>query len=98
MLTLPVTNEYSNAPKPSDMAPFIPGDFVTFAGIKNGASEILCYSIVAENVQILTSSANGDPVYLRVEDVSLNPALSTKQVLMLILSGSHWRVRWLCKC
>ncbi|KAL2070243.1 hypothetical protein VTL71DRAFT_13269 [Oculimacula yallundae] len=29
----------------------------------------LCYSIVAENVQILTAGDSGDPVYLRVEDV-----------------------------
>lgn len=68
------------------MAPFIPGDFVTFAGIKNGATEILCYSIVAENVQIATSAAAGDPVYLRVEDVSTSPTPKLYDP-MLTLSG-----------
>jgi len=52
------------------MAPFQPGDFVTYAGIQNGGAEFLCYSITAENVQILTSGDSGEPVYLRVEDVS----------------------------
>lgn len=53
------------------MAPFIPGDYVTWAGITNGA-EILVYSLVAENVQQQTSADNGDPVYVRVEDVSIH--------------------------
>jgi hypothetical protein len=51
------------------MAPFIPGDYVTWAGITNGA-EVLVYSLVAENVQQKTSGDGGDPVYVRVEDVS----------------------------
>jgi hypothetical protein len=51
------------------MAPFIAGDYVTWAGVKNGANEVLCYTIVAETVQQLTSGDSGDPVYVRVEDV-----------------------------
>lgn len=52
------------------MAPFIPGDYVTWAGVTNGA-EILVYTLTAENVQQKTSGDSGDPVYVRVEDVSL---------------------------
>ncbi|KAH8646038.1 hypothetical protein BGZ60DRAFT_424553 [Tricladium varicosporioides] len=54
--------------QPTVMAPFKAGDYVTYSGIRNGGSEILCYSIIAENIQILTAGDNGDPVYLRVED------------------------------
>ncbi|KAJ4991922.1 hypothetical protein SVAN01_02517 [Stagonosporopsis vannaccii] len=50
------------------MAPFIPGDYVTWAGIANGG-EVLVYSLIAENVQQQTSADNGDPLYVRVEDV-----------------------------
>ncbi|KAF2675774.1 hypothetical protein K458DRAFT_380982 [Lentithecium fluviatile CBS 122367] len=70
----PSTNRAANGDRvytPKDtsvMAPFIPGDYVTWAGIKNGP-EILVYGIVAENVQPLTTADNGDPVYVRVEDV-----------------------------
>ncbi|KAF2999038.1 hypothetical protein E8E13_008468 [Curvularia kusanoi] len=52
----------------SAMAPFIPGDYVTWSGITNGG-EILVYTLTAENVQQKTSADNGDPLYLRVEDV-----------------------------
>ncbi|EMR67887.1 hypothetical protein UCREL1_5116 [Eutypa lata UCREL1] len=45
------------------MAPFLPGDFVTFQGIRRG-NEFICFSIIAENVQILTL---GDMVYVRME-------------------------------
>jgi hypothetical protein len=55
----------------SAMAPFIPGDYVTWSGITNGG-EILVYTLTAENVQQKTSADNGDPLYLRVEDVSLS--------------------------
>jgi len=51
------------------MAPFIPGDYVTWAGVKNGPNEVLCYAITAENVQQITNAGNGDPVYVRLEDV-----------------------------
>lgn len=64
----PAGTRVFRAKDPLAMAPFQPGDFVTYAGIKNGATEYLCYSIVAENVQILTSGDSGEPVYLRVED------------------------------
>lgn len=45
------------------MAPFLPGDFITFAGFRKG-SEVVAFSIVAQNVQILTL---GDIVYVRME-------------------------------
>lgn len=51
------------------MAPFLPGDFVTWDGVTNGG-EILVHSLTAENVQQKTSADAGDPVYIRVEDVS----------------------------
>jgi hypothetical protein len=51
------------------MAPFIPGDYVTWAGVPNGP-EVLVYSLVAENVQQLTNADNGDPLYVRLEGVS----------------------------
>jgi hypothetical protein len=50
------------------MAPFIAGDYVTWAGITNGP-EILVYTLVAENVQQITDASKGDPVYVRVEDI-----------------------------
>jgi hypothetical protein len=49
------------------MAPFMPGDFIEYSGIRKG-DEIIAYSIVATNVQILTDPARGHPVYLRMED------------------------------
>ncbi|KAK8057148.1 hypothetical protein PG996_011085 [Apiospora saccharicola] len=51
------------APDPLSMAPFLPGDFITFMGVKRGA-EMIVFSIVAQNVQITTLS---DLVYVRVE-------------------------------
>lgn len=45
------------------MAPFLPGDFITFSGFRKG-SEVVAFSIVAQNVQILTL---GDIVYVRME-------------------------------
>ncbi|KAH8655356.1 hypothetical protein BX600DRAFT_416530 [Xylariales sp. PMI_506] len=54
-----------NAPDPLSMAPFLPGDFVTYSGIRRG-DELICYSIVAENVQITTLQ---DVVYIRVESI-----------------------------
>lgn len=45
------------------MAPFQVGDFVTFSGFRRG-SEIIAFSIVAQNVQINTL---GDIVYIRME-------------------------------
>lgn len=47
------------------MAPFKPGDYITYSGIRVGG-ETICYSITAESVQILT--ANGAPAYIRMED------------------------------
>ncbi|KAK9426686.1 hypothetical protein SUNI508_00213 [Seiridium unicorne] len=51
------------APDPLSMAPFLPGDFVTFAGIRRD-DEIICFSIIAQNVQITTLQ---DLVYIRTE-------------------------------
>ncbi|KAJ1322940.1 hypothetical protein MN608_11794 [Microdochium nivale] len=51
------------APNPLVMAPFLVGDFVTFSGIKRG-NEVVCFSIVANNVQILTLQ---NLVYVRME-------------------------------
>lgn len=45
------------------MAPFQVGDFITFSGFRRG-SEVIAFSIVAQNVQINTL---GDIVYLRME-------------------------------
>jgi len=45
------------------MVPFIPGDFITWAGIKKG-NEVIAFSIVAQNVQITTLQ---DLVYVRTE-------------------------------
>jgi hypothetical protein len=88
----PVLQAYccSRAPKPFDMAPFIPGDWVTYSGIKNGPNEILCYEIIAENVQILTSADAGEPVYVRVEDVRHTTCLSILRHLTLI--GCNWNL------
>jgi hypothetical protein len=56
--------QYSNAPDPLVMAPFVVGDFLEFSGIDiNGV--IVCYAINAPNVQILTPDG---PTYIRVED------------------------------
>lgn len=62
--------DYSTPKNTTAMAPFVPGDYVTWAGITNGA-EILVYGLVAENVQQQTSADSGDPLYVRVEDVSM---------------------------
>ncbi|KAG9857354.1 hypothetical protein KCU98_g874, partial [Aureobasidium melanogenum] len=52
------------APDPLKMAPFQVGDYLEYSGINIGGT-IVCYSIVAPNVQITTSGA---PTYIRVED------------------------------
>ncbi|KAG9835998.1 hypothetical protein KCU77_g11684, partial [Aureobasidium melanogenum] len=52
------------APDPLKMAPFQVGDYLEYSGINVGGT-IVCYSIVAPNVQITTSGA---PTYIRVED------------------------------
>ncbi|KAK6219063.1 hypothetical protein LQW54_002565 [Pestalotiopsis sp. IQ-011] len=51
------------APDPLSMAPFLPGDFITWQGIRRG-DEMICFSIIAQNVQITTTV---DLVYLRME-------------------------------
>ena len=53
----------STAPDPLVMAPFLPGDFITFTGFRQG-NEVVATSIVAQNVEILTL---GDLVYVRME-------------------------------
>ncbi|KAI1197781.1 hypothetical protein F5X97DRAFT_343415 [Nemania serpens] len=51
------------APDPLSMVPFLPGDFVTWAGIKRG-NEVIAFSVVAQNVQITTLQ---DLVYVRTD-------------------------------
>ncbi|KAH6691437.1 hypothetical protein F5X68DRAFT_274043 [Plectosphaerella plurivora] len=58
-----------NAPNPLAMAPFMPGDFLEYSGFKNSAGEIVCYSIVATNIQI--AAGTGNPSFIRVEDVNI---------------------------
>ncbi|KAJ3579294.1 hypothetical protein NPX13_g1274 [Xylaria arbuscula] len=55
------------APDPLSMVPFLPGDFITWAGIRRG-NEVVAFSIVAQNVQITTIN---DLVYLRTETALL---------------------------
>ncbi len=56
------------APNPLVMAPFVVGDFIQYSGFRNGAGEIVCYSIVATNIQITTK---GTPAYIRVEEAQI---------------------------
>ncbi|KAK4675057.1 hypothetical protein QC764_501720 [Podospora pseudoanserina] len=51
------------APDPLVMAPFLPGDLITFSGFRRG-DEVIAFSIVAQNVQITTGD---DIVYIRME-------------------------------
>lgn len=52
-----------SVPDPLSMAPFLPGDFVVFQGIRRGG-EYIAFSVVAMNVQITTLQ---DLVYVRTE-------------------------------
>lgn len=54
------------APDPLKMAPFAVGDYLEFSGIKVGG-EVICFAIVAPNVQILSSS----PAFIRVEGANI---------------------------
>ncbi|KAH8658241.1 hypothetical protein BX600DRAFT_500217 [Xylariales sp. PMI_506] len=56
------------APNATVMAPFVKGDYISYSGFKNAAGEIVCYSIVASNIQITTT---GVPTYIRMEDVNI---------------------------
>ncbi|KAK3340007.1 hypothetical protein B0T25DRAFT_586527 [Lasiosphaeria hispida] len=51
------------APDPLTMAPFLPGDFITFGGFRKG-NEVIAFSLVAQNVQITTSD---DIIYVCME-------------------------------
>lgn len=53
------------APDPLAMVPFAVGDFVSYSGVKNAAGELVCYEIVAMNVEVTTT---GKPSYVRVEE------------------------------
>ncbi|KAK4175204.1 hypothetical protein QBC36DRAFT_347292 [Triangularia setosa] len=55
--------DLGRAPDPLVMAPFLPGDLITFSGLRRG-DEVLAFSIVAQNVQITTGD---DIVYIRME-------------------------------
>ncbi|PSN63261.1 hypothetical protein BS50DRAFT_648762 [Corynespora cassiicola Philippines] len=52
-----------SVPDPLVMVPFLPGDFITFSGIRR-ANEVIAFSIVAQNVMVTTL---GDLVYVRME-------------------------------
>ncbi|KAI1311396.1 hypothetical protein F5Y03DRAFT_382143 [Xylaria venustula] len=52
-----------SAPDPLVMAPFLPGDFITWSGIRRG-DEVVAFSIIAQNVQITTLV---NLVYIRTE-------------------------------
>jgi len=54
----------SQAPDALKMAPFQVGDYLEYSGVNIGGT-IVCYTIVAPNVQITTSGA---PTFIRVED------------------------------
>jgi hypothetical protein len=77
-------------PNPKDMAPFAKGDYVTYSGIMNGPNEYLCHTINAENLQILTSADAGEPVYLRVEDVSNSVIPLRGSTILTRLAGIDW--------
>lgn len=87
----------STAPDPLSMAPFLPGDFVTFQGIRRG-NEFICFSIIAENVQILTL---GDMVYVRMElgllgISNFNPNAELAESRVRIYIHTHaWNPSWL---
>ncbi|KAK4672062.1 hypothetical protein QC764_611180 [Podospora pseudoanserina] len=53
------------APDPLVMAPFLPGDFIMYRGFRNAQNQLICFDIVAWNVQITTT---GSPAYIRVEE------------------------------
>lgn len=55
------------APDPMIMVPFVPGDFVEYAGVWVAGGEMLVYELVATNVQILTPASF--PPFIRMEDV-----------------------------
>ncbi|KAK4204632.1 hypothetical protein QBC40DRAFT_250032 [Triangularia verruculosa] len=66
------------APDPLVMAPFLPGDLITFSGFRRG-DEVIAFSIVAQNVQITTGD---NIVYIRMDLALLgifspNPAAET---------------------
>ncbi|KAK3365381.1 hypothetical protein B0H63DRAFT_498279 [Podospora didyma] len=46
------------------MTPFLPGDFITFSRFRRSRNEVICFSIVAQNVQITTTR---DIIYVRME-------------------------------
>jgi hypothetical protein len=52
------------------MAPFLPGDFVSFSGIRKN-NEVICYSIVAMNIHIVTLN---NLVYIRMEEALIGVA------------------------
>ncbi|TGJ84304.1 hypothetical protein E0Z10_g4464 [Xylaria hypoxylon] len=57
------TDPLCTAPDPLSMAPFLPGDFITWSGIRRGG-EVIAFSIIAQNVQITTLQ---DFSYVRTE-------------------------------
>ncbi|KAK0612634.1 hypothetical protein B0T17DRAFT_610700 [Bombardia bombarda] len=53
------------APDALVMAPFLAGDYVEYSGFRSASNEIVCFEMVAWNVQITTVGA---PTYIRVEE------------------------------
>lgn len=39
------------------MAPFVVGDWIEYSGYRNSAGQIVCYSIIASNIQITTGGS-----------------------------------------
>ena len=63
------------------MAPFMPGDFITYSGYQAANGDIICFSIIATNVQLKTT---GSLTYIRMEDAligvfSSNPNIEQAQ-------------------
>jgi hypothetical protein len=75
------------------MAPFIPGDYVTWAGVSNGP-EILVYTLVAENVQT-TKADSGDPLYVCVEDVSTSFGICLSDSHSDLMDLGDLEIRWI---
>ncbi|KAK1757943.1 hypothetical protein QBC47DRAFT_357845 [Echria macrotheca] len=53
------------APDPLIMAPFMIGDFIVYRGFRAPNNELICFEIVAWNVQVTTT---GSPTYIRIEE------------------------------
>lgn len=64
----PADQRTFQAPDALLMVPFVVGDYLNYAGVQNAAGEIVCYEIIAMNVQVTTT---GNPSYIRVEEAQV---------------------------